>query len=152
MQVLRRQKRVQRLSHFHSDCELNYARLRKLIGDCSSGSYLYQSREWGEGKEIELSIEITQESRYTRMLRIRGTMSFLPLAGAQTMHVRVYDDARMVEVISMDRKRVRLINYFYPNKDMYAPDEKNQLNHFLGRWLEHMLSNGLPEKTSIQKF
>lgn len=143
MQVLKRQQRIERLSHFHSDCELNYARLLKLIGMDSDQTAVYQS---GSDKEIELRIEVLRESQYTRLLSLKGRMEFLPWAGTQIMAVRMYDDAQMAEVISIDRRRVRLINYVYPNKDMYAPDEKNQLNHFLGRWLEHMLSSGLPKR------
>lgn len=142
MQVLKRQQRIERLSYFHSDCELNYARLLKLVGDSRDESFVFQS---GEQQEIELRIDVSAESKYSRMCCLHGKMEFLPWAGTQKMFVRMYDDARMAEVISTDRKRVRLINYVYPNKDMYAPDEKNQLNHFLGRWLEHMLANGVPQ-------
>lgn len=141
MQVIKRQQRIERLSHFHSDCELNYARLQKLVGGKESGSCSFES---GGNGEIALSIEVSEESKYSRLLRLEGRMDFLPWACVQEMIVRMYDDARMAEVISVDRQRVRLINYIYPNKDMYAPDEKKQLNHFLGRWLEHMLAEGLP--------
>lgn len=141
MQVLKRQQRIERLSYFHSDCELNYVRLQKLVGDQTNKTCVLRS---GAKEEIELRIDISEESKYSRLLRLEGRMGFLPWACTQEMIVRMYDDARMAEVISVDRRRVRLINYKYPNKDMYAPDEKNQLNHFLGRWLEHMLATGLP--------
>lgn len=144
MQIVKRQQRIERLSHFHSDCELNYARLVKLVGMRADCTATYQS---GSGNEIELQIQVEKESQYTRLLSLKGRMDFLPWAGTQVMAVRMYDDAQMAEVISIDRRRVRLINYVYPNKDMYAPDEKNQLNHFLGRWLEHMLARGLPKRS-----
>ena len=141
MQVLKRQQRIERLGYFHSDCELNYVRLQKLVGDKKDTSCAFKSTV---NQEIELTIEISGESKYSRLLQLEGRMDFLPWACAQQMIVRMYDDAQMAEIVSIDRRRVRLINYVYPNKDMYAPDEKNQLNHFLGRWLEHMLNNGLP--------
>lgn len=142
MQVLKRLQRVERLTHFHSDCEVNYARVLKLVGTGTEGTFVYQS---GENTDVELRIDVSQESKYTRLLSLEGTMHGLPWANSQKMFVRVYDDARMAEVVNTNSKRVQFIHYTYPNKNMYAPDEKNQLNHFLGHWLEHMLSKGLPK-------
>lgn len=142
MQVLKRLQRVERLTHFHSDCELNYARLLKLVGTNTDGAFVFQS---GEKNEVELHIDVSKESKYTRLFSLQCTMHSLPWANSQKMFVRVYDDARMAEIVSANNNRVRFIHYTYPNKDMYAPDEKNQLNHLLGHWLVHMLAKGVPK-------
>jgi len=139
----KREQRIERLGHLHSDCELNYLRLQKIIGNDTGLTRVYQI---GSTSEVEAEFVVDRESAYTRMLMLEGHIRTLPWAGSQTMAVRIYDDADMAEVISIDRQRVRLLNYDYPNRDMYVPDEKNQLNHFLGVWLKRILTEGFPVK------
>jgi len=71
-------------------------------------------------------------------------MGELPWETEQRMAVRLYLDARMAEVVSCGAERVRLLKYAYPNEHMYSPDEKNQINRFLGKWLEHFIRLGRP--------
>lgn len=143
----RREQRIERLGHLHSDCEMNYLRLQKIIGVTTGLTRVYQI---GTTAEIEAEFEVTRESAYTRMLILHGHIRTLPWAGNQKMAVRIYDDASMAEVVSIDRQRVRMLNYDYPNNDMYVPDEKNQLNQFLSVWLKRILSEGFPiEQVSI---
>ncbi|HBX56798.1 MAG TPA: DUF1249 domain-containing protein, partial [Pseudomonas sp.] len=51
-------------------------------------------------------------------------------------------DARMAEVISAQSARRFRSIYPYPNAAMHQPDEKTQLNLFLGEWLSHCLACG----------
>ena len=39
--------------------------------------------------------------------------------------------------------------YPYPNEQMLQPDEKYQLNHFLGEWLGYCQRHGLSSQTLV---
>ncbi len=58
------------------------------------------------------------------------------------LEVQVYHDARMAEVVSAEHTRRLRSIYPYPNEAMHQPDEKAQLNLFLGEWLSHCLACG----------
>jgi len=117
-------------------------RLSKLMPDMNVGSRVRFLT--GNYDESFLNIEVTDTDRYTRFLQLSGRMNDTVWAGEQRMTVRLYLDARMAEVISCGAERVRLLRYPYPNDHMYSPDEKNQINSFLGKWLEHFLQHGHP--------
>lgn len=140
---------LENLVNLHSDCELNFARLSKLMPGMESGSRVRYLA--GNYDESFLDIEVTDTDRYTCFLQLSGRMSDTPWAGEQRMAVRLYLDARMAEVISCGAERVRLLRYPYPNDHMYSPDEKNQINSFLGKWLEHFLQYGRPLDTDNLK-
>lgn len=58
------------------------------------------------------------------------------------LQLRLYHDARVVEVVACQgiwRLRPR---YGYPNKRMLQQDEKAQWNRFLTEWLSHCLEHG----------
>ncbi len=124
------------------DCEVNYARLLKLMPDMREGA----SRRFLSGSydEAWMQIDVTGVDRYTCFLQLTGRMGELPWESEQRMAVRLYLDARMAEVVSCGAERVRLLKYAYPNEHMYYPDEKNQINRFLGKWLEHFIRLGRP--------
>jgi uncharacterized protein YqiB (DUF1249 family) len=69
------------------------------------------------------------------------------------MVVRIYHDAQMAEVIGYQQGRHFQSRYEYPNKTMYHPDEKEQLNRLLGEWLSTCLTCGhvLDEVTPIEQ-
>jgi len=67
------------------------------------------------------------------------------------LEVRVYHDARMAEVVSAGASRHLLGRYPYPNQAMYQPDEKSQLNLFLGEWLSHCLACGHEAEPILQR-
>lgn len=56
--------------------------------------------------------------------------------------VRLYHDARMAEVLCNRQRRQLSGRYPYPNPQMHQPDEKLQLNAFLGEWLSQCLHHG----------
>ena len=78
---------------------------------------------------------------YTTTLQVRQELG-LPWLPAPRLEVRVYHDARMAEVIGAEQARRLMAIYPYPNQAMHQPDEKNQLNLFLGEWLAHCLACG----------
>ena len=78
---------------------------------------------------------------HTTTLCVRQEHS-LPWLPVPQLEVRVYHDARMAEVVSAENARRLHIRYPYPNAAMHQPDEKSQLNLFLGEWLSHCLACG----------
>jgi len=88
-----------------------------------------------------LLIRVTENCPYTTTLEVRQEHS-LPWLPVPQLEVRVYHDARMAEVVGAENARRLHIRYPYPNAAMHQPDEKSQLNLFLGEWLSHCLSCG----------
>lgn len=129
-----------RLADLHGVCELNYLRLMRLCPDLRIAKHreLYA----GPRKQFGLSIEVTERSAFTTMVRLDLRMENMPWAGLQNLLLRVYHDASMLEVAYCDQKRIGRIRYRYPNASMYMPDEKVQLNEFLGVWLDYFLAHG----------
>jgi uncharacterized protein len=129
-----------RLADLHGCCELNYMRLMRLCPDLR----LLLDRELRAGprQQFGLHIAVTERSPFTTMVRLSLSMANTPWAGFQNMALRVYHDARMVEVVRCDERRIDRIRYDYPNKAMHQPDEKMQLNQFLGIWFDYFLAQG----------
>ncbi|NQY62487.1 MAG: DUF1249 domain-containing protein [Alteromonadaceae bacterium] len=58
------------------------------------------------------------------------------------MMIRLYHDARMVEIISSQNVRQVKPRYDYPIEAMFHQDEKRQLSQFLKEWLHLCLQQG----------
>jgi uncharacterized protein YqiB (DUF1249 family) len=123
-------------------CEANYARLMRLLPDMRNAT---SSRRIGmtQGDQMlgVLTLEVVLACPYTTTLRVRQEHS-LPWLPVPQLEVQVYHDARMAEVVSAEHARRFRSVYPYPNEAMHQPDEKAQLNLFLGEWLTHCLACG----------
>lgn len=141
MNALRERYRVD-LVELQSACEANYARLMRLLPNMRSG---HQARRvaLSQGEHLlgVLNLEVQESCPYTTTLCVRQEHS-LPWLPVPQLEVRVYHDARMAEVIGAENARRLNIRYPYPNAAMHQPDEKSQLNLFLGEWLSHCLACG----------
>lgn len=130
------------LKSLQSECSINYLRLLRLLGDM----------EAGESREVELisdgrwlgvlRLELLERAPYTSMVRVTQSGVLDSLIEAPRMRVHLYHDVRMAEVTDFQRQRHFDGRYRYPNARMHQPDEKLQLNRFLGEWLEHGLAHG----------
>ncbi len=139
--LLRERYRVD-LIGLQAACEANYARLMRLLP---------QMREQQRARRIAvtqgdqmlgvLALEVLQDNPYTTTLLVCQEHS-LPWLPVPQLQVQVYHDARMAEVISAEHARRFRSIYPYPNTAMHQPDEKAQLNVFLGEWLSHCLACG----------
>ena len=141
MILLRERYRVD-LSGLQAVCELNYLRLLRLLPDMRDG--LAQRNlllSQGEQSFGQLHIAVLENCPYTTTVQVsqQHCLSWLPVP---KMEVRVYHDARMAEVVRAENARRFRGIYAYPNALMHQPDEKNQLNLFLGEWLSHCLACG----------
>ncbi len=124
-------------------CEANYVQLLRLLPEMRSQLGLLRRIALSQGdRQLGiLALEVLETAPYTTLLAVRHEhcMTWLPVP---KMEVRVYHDARMAEVISAQNARCLQGIYPYPNAHMYQPDEKTQLNLFLGEWLGHCLMMG----------
>ncbi|HUE92046.1 DUF1249 domain-containing protein [Pseudomonas sp.] len=141
MNLLRERYRVD-LVELQAACELNYARLMQLLPAMREQPQARRvALSQGEHLLGVLALEVVESCPYTSTIRVRQEHSLAWLPVPQ-LEVRVYHDARMAEVIgAQSARRFRGI-YPYPNADMHQPDEKTQLNLFLGEWLSHCLACG----------
>ncbi|POA22119.1 DUF1249 domain-containing protein [Pseudomonas sp. FW300-N1A1] len=125
-----------------SACEANYARLLRLLPEMRNQPAARRiAMTQGDQMLGVLTLEVLRACPYTTTLRVRQEHS-LPWLPVPQLEVQVYHDARMAEVISAEHARRFRGIYPYPNALMHQPDEKAQLNVFLGEWLSHCLACG----------
>ncbi|MFN3162618.1 MAG: DUF1249 domain-containing protein [Pseudohongiellaceae bacterium] len=98
-----------------------------------------------QGK-VSVEITIVEAFKYTCTLEIVQRPEFRQWMTNPSMQVRVYHDASTAEVVSYQGHRNLKPRYSQPNPDMYHPDEKMQVNQFLGEWLTHCLNVGRSAK------
>jgi len=91
---------------------------------------------------MTVEIRIVEAFRYTSTLEIVQRPELKKFMTNPSMLVRVYHDANTAEVVSYQGHRNLLPRYTCPNPKMYQPDEKMQVNRFLGEWLSHCLEVG----------
>ncbi|MCF7201117.1 DUF1249 domain-containing protein [Pseudomonas oligotrophica] len=141
MRLLRERYRVD-LLELQAACEANYLRLMRLLPGMRAGSEPRRiALSQGELSLGVLVLEVLESCPYTTTVQVsqEHCLSWLPVP---KMEVRVYHDARMAEVVRAENARRFRSIYTYPNAQMHQPDEKSQLNLFLGEWLSHCLACG----------
>lgn len=130
------------LHNSQSVCDLNYARLCKLMPSseqCDQWDYrLSQGDKVGQ----DLRITITERAPYTTFVRLEQKVLWTDSLPSLILGVRIYHDVTMAEVVEWSRSQPRHGNYEYPNEKMYHADEKIQLNIFLSEWLSLCLAQG----------
>ena len=134
------------LSAHLAECELNYVRLLQLLPGMREDTGERQqirrvALSQGEHLLGVLALEVLETCPYTSTIEVRQEHSlyWLPVP---RLEGRVYHDARMAEVVGTQSARRFHGIYPYPNAAMHQPDEKTQLNLFLGEWLSHCLACG----------
>lgn len=154
MNRLRERYRVD-LIELQNACAANYERLLQLLPHMREARERRELREQspfgGLVRRVALTqgeqclgilvLEVLQACPYTTTLQVRQELS-LPWLPVPQLRVRVYHDARMAEVVRAENAQHFRGRYPYPNAAMHQPDEKTQLNLFLGEWLSHCLACG----------
>lgn len=142
MAVVRRERYRVDLPELQAACEANYALLMRLLpGMREQPGVRRIALSQGDRLLGVLALEVIEACPYTTVLQVRQEHC-LPWLPVPRLEVRVYHDARMAEVASAENARRFRGIYSYPNARMHQPDEKSQLNLFLGEWLRHCLSCG----------
>lgn len=133
------------LSAHMAECDANYARLHQLMPELFDRDERSVNLTLPRGAARTLRFRVLERCPYTTTLRVDFSApesAWHPLLPAPTLEVRLYHDARTAEVTAYqgaDRFRGR---YEYPNPGMRHPDEKAQLNRFLGEYLSLCLEHG----------
>lgn len=138
-----------------AECEINYLRLNKLLGNSKNDNFVFDAGDVicietlnGDHKQSHY-LKIIERSPYTTTLQLqRADFSELNhWLKLPRLTVRMYHDAKLAEVLEWEgHKRLRP-RYEYPNQAMYQADEKLQVNQFLGQWLTLCLDKGLTDFT-----
>lgn len=125
------------LIELHAVCEANYARLLRLFPDyenCNTRDLLVGS--------AKVRLNVVERCRYTTIFQLHQQRGESRWLGLLRIEVRAYHDARMLEVGMFQSHRKVAARYQYPNRQMFAQNEKYQQNRFLADWLGHCLQNG----------
>ena len=126
-----------------AECDANYIRLRKLFPDMDAKSHLKFGVQSKTREGANVAIKVTERCAYTTMLNIaissEGDEVFIKWPN---LDVRIYHDVRSAEVTRFDRHRNFRYRYPTPNINMFQPDEKSQINKFLGELLTHCIEHG----------
>lgn len=137
-----KRKYVPDLKRQMSVCEANYARILKLLPDLDTRDRREYQVSW-HGRSAVVRLQVEERFRYTTTLLVsRQVESESRWLESPQLLVRLYHDAGMAEVICIRQRRQLAGRYNYPNPDMHQPDEKVQLNEFLGECLGQCLSHG----------
>ncbi|HDZ57047.1 MAG TPA: DUF1249 domain-containing protein [Pseudomonas xinjiangensis] len=122
------------LSHLQAICEANYLRLRRLMPAMAVQNELRIAVDADDGQHQMLIMRVLERCRYTTTMQLVHERRHDWLT-PPSMEIRLYHDASMAEVVAAyNRRRFKGV-YPYPNEQMLQPDEKYQLNSFLGEWL-----------------
>ena len=129
-------------------CDANYLRLKKLFPQMRERDTA-EFELAGVASELKMRFEVLERSPYTTLIRLSQHPD-APWNHRARMTVRLYHDARSAEVVEYQGKKhfLRAV-YDYPNRDMRQPDEKAQINRFLGEYLAHCLSHGVAAEAPV---
>ena len=149
-------------------CEINYMLILRLLADKELAG---EVRYFFINDHLAYKIAVEEVTRYTSLINIAqevnlGFIDDLTIQSIKVnsskeqkqftdmmrpvMQLRLYHDARMVEVISSQNISRVKPRYDYPNTDMHQPDEKEQTLIFLKEWLQLCLKQGLVNVTQQQ--
>lgn len=122
--------------------EANYLRLVRLAPGLRAGEGRCFLLADGRGEAARVTLRVGERGPWTTVVEILeegdGEGWLAPMAA----RVRLYHDARLAEVLELQRRRRLQAWYPYPNEAMHQPDEKLQANRFLGEWLAHCRLHG----------
>ncbi|WP_371186683.1 DUF1249 domain-containing protein [Thalassotalea maritima] len=133
------------LTNLLSLAETNYMLLNRLLTPIEQQG---QSRLFFIDDHLSYRLTVLEDTRYTHVVKFEQLRSdsehtigkvFLP---RPVMVIRLYHDAKVIEVIESQCVRQIKPRYNYPNKNMHQPDEKHQTLAFLGQWLQLCLQQG----------
>lgn len=130
------------LKSLQGECSANYLRLVRLVGDMEAGQRRDIALRGDKTYFGDLHLYIHEQAPYTTMVDVSQTGPLDAVLEGPRMRVHLYHDVRMAEVTDFQRERHFNGRYRYPNARMHQPDEKLQLNRFLGEWLAHGLAHG----------
>ena len=123
-----------------AECDANYLRLMKLFPSLREQDRKAFGLQVGE-MPYEVHMQVMERGPYTSLIRL-AQLPEAPWSTRPALVVRLYHDARSAEVVEYQRDGHFRAVYAYPNADGRQPDEKAQVNRFLGEFLAMCLRYG----------
>ena len=126
-----------------AECDANYFRLHCLFPNLRDSNGLEFGVQGTTEDGSVVTMAISERCPYTTMLSVRVEGEFgTPWMKWPNLEVRIYHDLCTAEVISFERHRNFKYRYPIDNPEMYQPDEKSQINRFLGELLTFCIRQG----------
>lgn len=123
-------------------CEANYLKCMQLL-TLELDDSVYKV-ELPDGETAQIALHVTERCKYTTMLTLSKTQSSPWLADLH-FDLRLYHDAKGLEITRFQRQRIKHARYNYPNEKMFQQDEKVQHQGFLAECLAYCLQYGLSD-------
>ena len=79
-------------------------------------------------RDKSLQIKLKEQHKYTSVIKLYKLLPINKNMKMVDMLLRLYHDAKLIEVIAFQGSKKLKKYENYPNKDMYLKDEKKQLN------------------------
>lgn len=124
-----------------AQCDTNYLRLMKLFPQLREEDRFGFAVVVGE-VAYEVQMQVMERGTYTTLIRL-AQLPEAPWSTRPALIVRLYHDARSAEVVEYQRDGHFRAVYDVPNEDGRQPDEKAQVNRFLGEFLAMCLKHGV---------
>jgi len=141
--VMKKSRYVPDLISDMAECDANYSRLHRLFPNLHKDDFVEFGVQGTTEDGALVTMKISERCPYTTMLSVTvESETEKPWIKWPSMELRVYHDLCTAEVISFERHRNFRYRYPMPNPDMYQPDEKSQINRFLGELLTFCLHHG----------
>ena len=119
--------------------EENFSRIRMLLSDLQFFEHITLS---SDNHAVQICVDVEERTPYTMLISFSSHYAahsdHMPLTKLQ---VRLYFDAKVAEVLTVQGHRRIRPHYGYPNKNMYLPDEKKQGNELLSELLNFCVRN-----------
>ena len=126
-----------------AECDANYIRIRQLFPDMEREDVMEFGIKTRTQEGATVLIRVQERCPFTTMLSVNVTSeNDKPFIKWPNLEVRIYHDVKSAEVVRFERHRNFRFRYPTPNKDMFQPDEKSQINRFLGELLTHCIEHG----------
>ncbi len=127
-----------------AECDANYARLMRLLPMLAEGDRSVFAMVLGES-EPRVILRVVARHKYTTVIELSQENAREQAADVPEtrLGVRLYHDAKSAEVIAFQEQRRFRAVYGYPNRQMRHPDEKVQINRFLGEFLRMCVAHGI---------
>ena len=127
-----------------AECDANYVRLARLMPGLSARD----ERAFDvvvANLHLRVRMSVLERCPYTSLIELVECAADAGKAYAiprPRLRVRLYHDAKTAEVVEFQNGRRFAAIYPYPNAEMRQPDEKAQINRFLGEYLSLCLIHG----------
>ncbi|MCP4790692.1 MAG: DUF1249 domain-containing protein [Gammaproteobacteria bacterium] len=138
---LEKRRYVPNLTQQMATAEMNYHRLQRLMG-CFDDTQAMQVKMQNTGATSTTELQLTIMERFAYTMTLKVQLGSSQKWWQRPIHVRLYHDMRMAEVVKSDDFRQYRGSYGYPNNQGVMADEKAQLNSYLALLLQQALQHG----------